>query len=137
MNISRRQARRDAMVILYQYELTGSPLDELYAGFAAENDREADAFTRETVAAVIDGAESLDAIIDRYSRNWAAQRMAPLERSILRIAVHEITETADIPVEASIDEAVTLSKRYCSREAASLINGILGKLVEDTPGDET
>lgn len=123
------------MVVLYQHEITGASTEELLDKTASENDHAADPFTRQTVAAVLAGAGELDATIDLYSSSWPASRMAPLERSILRIAVNEILNDADIPAEVSIDEAVTLAKRYCSREAAGLINGILGKLVEESPGE--
>jgi N utilization substance protein B len=137
MTVSRRQARRDAMVVLYQQEITGSPTGDLFISLEAENEYEADEFTRDTVTAVLNKAEELDEIIDSCSDNWSAKRMAPLERSILRIAVNEIIADESIPAEVSIDEAVALAKRFCSREAAALINGILGKLAEESPGDES
>lgn len=134
MTVSRRQARQDAMVVLYQHELTGSPPDLLFSSFADENGHEADQFTRDIVSSVLANADALDNIIDRCSRNWPAHRMAALERAILRVAVFEITELDEIPVAASIDEAVILAKRFCSREAAVLINGILGKLADEGSG---
>lgn len=132
---SRRQARHDAMVILYQHDLTGTGIDELLAGFAAEHGYEADRFTEDEVRSVEEASGRLDDVIDSCSIDWPASRLAPLERSILRIAVYEMMERPDIPLETSIDEAVTLAKRFCSREAGVLINGILGKLAEDLHGE--
>lgn len=127
---SRRQARRDAMVVLYQHDLTGSPIDELYNNLQRESGHEADDFTREEVDGVLSSAQELDREIDSYSRSWPAHRMAALERSILRIGMYEIRQRPEIPIEATIDEAVTLAKRFCSREAAALVNGVLGKAAE-------
>jgi N utilization substance protein B len=128
---SRRQARRDAMVVLYQHDITGAGLDDLYQGLEKETGHPPDAFTREEVDAVMGGRDSLDAVIDATSEGWPAHRMAALERNILRLAVYEITRRDDIPLEVSIDEAVALAKRFCSREAGTLVNGILGKIAEE------
>lgn len=123
------------MVILYQHDLTGMAVNDLMGGFAAENGHELDPFTREIVAAILADTGALDREIDRYSSDWPAHRMASLERNILRIAIYEILELDEIPFEASIDEAVTLAKRFCSREAAALINGILGTLAQERTGE--
>lgn len=128
---SRRQARRDSMVILYQHELTGSSPEELFEALEKDEGRELDVFTREEVADVLARIPELDGVIDEYAEGWPAHRLAPLERNILRIAVYEMRNRDSIPVEVSIDEAVSLAKRFCSREAASLINGILGKLATE------
>lgn len=129
--ISRRQARRDAMVILYQKDLTGAPLPELYNNHEQEKGYYPVEFTRAEVEAVLAGVPELDEAIDLYSRGWPAHRLAALERNILRIAIHEIKSCSGIPVEVSIDEAVHLAKRYCSREAAALINGVLAKVAAE------
>lgn len=123
------------MVILYQHEITGAAVDDLFRSFAADSGHDVDPFTRSVVMGVLADSESLDAEIDRCSTNWPAYRIAALERSILRIAIHEMTAREQIAVETSIDEAVTLAKRYCSREAGALINGILGKLAQERSGD--
>lgn len=134
--ISRRQARRDAMVVLYQHDLTGAPVDELYNTLQQESGREVDAFTREEVAGVLESLDEIDQEIDACSRSWPSHRLAALERSILRIGMYEVARRPDIPIEVTIDEAVTLAKRYCSREAAALVNGVLGKAAAAREEDE-
>ena len=129
--VTRRQARRDAMVVLYQMDLTGGGLEELLGNLEAETGHAADRFTREDVEGVLALMNDLDRAIDAASESWPAHRLAALERSILRLAAYEIMERPDIPVEVSIDEAVALSKRFCSREAGALINGILGKIAQE------
>lgn len=129
--ISRRSARRDAMVILYQHDLTGAGLEELYNNHQQENGYYPAEFTREEAEGVLAAKEALDKSIDSHSRGWPAHRLAALERNILRIGIFEIEKRPDIPPEATIDEAVHLAKRYCSREAGSLINGVLGKVADE------
>lgn len=131
---SRRQARQDAMVVLYQHDITDNPVELLLGSLQEESGHELDGFTRDTVDSVLKDAERLDAVIDRCSSTWKSWRIAPLERSILRIAVREMLDEQSIPLETSIDEAVILAKRFCSREAASLVNGILGKLADELKG---
>lgn len=131
MVVSRRQARRDAMVVLYQRDITGGDYRELFANLEQDRGYAPDPFTRELVEGVDARREEIDQRIDRCSINWPAHRIAALERNILRIGVFEIGFRDDIPAETSIDEAVGLAKRYCSREAGVLINGILGKMVEE------
>lgn len=130
-SVTRRQARRDAMVVLYQMDLTGNSLDELLRHLEAETGHPADGFTREDVEGVLARLSELDAIIDAASEGWPAHRLAALERNILRLAVFEILGRPDIPAAVSIDEAVALSKRFCSREAGALVNGILGKIAQE------
>ena len=114
-DVSRRQARRDAMVILYQKI-------ERDRGYVASE------YTQLLVTGVLSMYRDLDRSIDENSKNWQSSRMGALERNILRIAVFEIREREDIAFETSVDEAVTLAKRFCSYEAAALVNGILGNM---------
>lgn len=123
MTLSRRAARRTALFLLYQWDLTGQPLASLYAG-------EVDAFARDTAEAVAANAEQLDRRITAASDEWTADRLGAVERNVLRIAVHEL-EGDEVPDEVAIDEAVTLAKRYASDEAARLVNGILGRIVKE------
>jgi len=121
------------MVILYQYDLTGGDIDVLYDNLEREEGRGIDPFTRGEVEGVLAARLEIDAAIDAVAVGWPAHRLAALERSILRLAIYEIRQRDDIPAEVSIDEAVELAKRFCSPEAGSLVNGILGKIAE--PGD--
>lgn len=134
--ISRRQARRDAMVILYQRDIAGAELSELYGNLEKNRGYPPADFTREDVEGVIGIMDELDFAIDLVSEGWPAHRMAALERNIIRLAVFEMKSRDDIPTEVSIDEAVELAKRYCSREAGALVNGILGKIATEAMENE-
>ena len=126
MATSRRAARRAALVILYQWDVTGQPLASLYEG-------EVDEYARTVAEAVVADAENLDRRITEVSTGWPASRLGALERNILRIALHEL-DSEDVPPEVVIDEAVTLAKRYASEDAGRLVNGILGRIVSERVG---
>jgi transcription antitermination protein NusB len=116
----RRSARRTALFLLYQWDVTGQPLASLYEG-------EVDEFARDTAERVAARAGELDERISSASEGWAADRLGAVERNVLRIAVSEL-EAGAVPAEVAIDEAVRLAKRYASDDAARLVNGILGRI---------
>jgi N utilization substance protein B len=119
----RRAARRTALFVLYQWDVTGQPLASLYEG-------EVDEFARETAEAIAGIAPDLDRRITEASEGWTADRLGAIERNILRIALYEL-DGDEIPDEVAIDEAVTLAKRYATDDAARLVNGILGRIVRE------
>ena len=109
---------------LYQRDVRGTPLEELL-------ERDASLFTRELVEGVEVEQEELDALIERFAEGWTLERIAPLERNILRVALHEMLHRSDIPDEVAIDEAVEAAKELCSAEAPGFVNGILGAVQRD------
>src|SRR4051812_26956016 len=114
----RSDQRRDAVFALYQHEVTGRPLEEMLAG--------AKPFPRALAEHVDTNRAELDELISRHSKGWALERIAPLERSIMRTALFEALHEEDVPVEVAIDEAVELAKEYCGTDAPGFVNGILG-----------
>jgi transcription antitermination protein NusB len=120
MTISRRQARRQALFLLYQWDLSGQAIGSQYGG-------EIDPWARGVAEAVADRAPQLDERITDAAEGWTADRLGTVERSALRVAVHEL-ERGDVPAEVAINEAVAFAKRYASEDAARLVNGILGRI---------
>ncbi|HEX2110426.1 MAG TPA: transcription antitermination factor NusB [Gaiellaceae bacterium] len=120
---SRREARRTAVILLYQWDVSGRPLGSLYEG-------EVDEYARELAEGVVERADALDRRISEASTGWPADRLGALERNILRVALLEL-QRGDVPVEVVLDEAVRLSKRYASDDAGRLVNGILGRIVRE------
>jgi len=118
--LGRRPARRQALFLLYQWDLTGQELASLFEG-------EPDRFARGLAEAVAARAAELDRRIDAASPDWPAERLGTLERNILRMGIYELEE-ATVPHEVAIGEAVKLAKRYASEDAARLVNGILGRI---------
>lgn len=118
--MGRRQARRQALFLLYQWDLTAQPLETLFDG-------EPDGFASDLAHAVAADAPALDARISAASTDWPADRLGTLERNILRIGAYELEEET-VPAEVAINEAVVLARRYATDEAARLVNGILGRI---------
>jgi N utilization substance protein B len=119
----RRAARRTALFLLYQWDVTGQPLASLYEG-------EVDEYARATAEAVAARAEELDRRITDAAEGWTADRLGAIERNVLRIALCEL-DGDDVPDEVAIDEAVNLARRYATDDAARLVNGILGRIVRE------
>lgn len=120
---SRKAARRQALYLLYQWDLTGQELASLFEG-------EPDAFARSLAESVSARVADLDRRITAASPDWPADRLGTLERNILRIGVYELEEHS-VPREVAINEAVVLAKRYASEDAARLVNGVLGRIARE------
>jgi N utilization substance protein B len=114
----RSDQRRDAVFACYQHDVTGRPLEELLTGSRP--------FTRELAEGVEEHRGELDEQIGRYAKNWTVERIAPLDRNVMRVALYEMAHRDDVPVEVAIDEAVELAKEYCGADAPKFINGVLG-----------
>jgi transcription antitermination protein NusB len=125
--VRRSEQRRAAVVALYQADLTGRPAPELLEGRTQP-------FTRELVEGVLSERDELDAIIGRHASGWSLDRIAPLERNILRVALYELRSRPDIPAEVAIDEAVEAAKELCSADTPGFVNGILGAAQREEVG---
>jgi transcription antitermination protein NusB len=115
----RQDQRRAAVVALYQHEVTGRSLDEVLP-------RSSSRFTRELAEGAAADRDSLDALVERHAVDWSLDRIAPLELSILRVAIFELLRREDVPDEVAIDQAVEAAKELCGSEAPGFVNGILG-----------
>lgn len=126
----RTDQRRAAVFAVYQNDLTGREFEELF-------DAGASTFTRALAYAVSDYVEELDALIERYAKGWTVDRIAPLDKAIMRVALLEILHPdaapgdTPIPPEGAIDEAVELAKEYCEADAPGFVNGILAAVLRD------
>ena len=120
----RTEQRRAAVVALYQSDVTGRPAHDLV-------ERGASIFTRELVEGVEADRDALDDSIGRHASGWTLDRIAPLERNILRVALHEMRSRPDVPAEVAIDEAVEAAKELCGADAPGFINGILGAVLRE------
>ncbi len=132
----RRAGRTQAVVLLYQHDVTGLTLDELVENLERDRGRPIDAFTRALIDGVSVDAVAIDALISAAAEGWTTDRIAPLERNILRVAVHELLDWPEIPAAVSINEAVELAKLYCGAEAPPFVNGILGRIARDARPSE-
>jgi len=117
----RSDQRRDAVFALYQQDVTGRPAEPQHGDVKP--------FTRELIEGVEANRPELDEQISRHSRGWTIERIAPLDRNIMRVALYEVEHREDVPTEIALDEAVELAKRYCGADAPGFINGVLGAAV--------
>jgi transcription antitermination protein NusB len=120
----RSEQRRAAVIALYQHDLTGRPLAQTF-------NPDASLFARSLAHAAADRASELDEVIDHHAYGWSVERIQPLERSIMRVALVEMLHPdavpADepIPPEGAIEEAVESAKTFCGSEAPGFVNGVL------------
>jgi len=118
------------VVALYQHDLTGRPLAQTLGANAS-------LMTRALAHAAADRSAELDAIIDRHAHGWSVQRIQPLERSIMRVALIEMLHPdvapsdEPIPAEGAIDEAVASAKVFCGSDAPAFVNGVLAAVLRD------
>jgi N utilization substance protein B len=122
--VRRTDQRRAAVVALYQRDVTGHRLDALL-------ERSTTPFTRELAEGVDAEQARLDGLIERHAVGWTLDRIAPLERNILRVALYELLEREDVPAEVAIDEAVEAAKELCGADAPGFVNGILGAVLRE------
>lgn len=126
----RSEQRRAAVIALYQHDLTGRPLAETLGPNAS-------IFSRAIAHAAADMAPALDEVIERHAHGWSVQRIQPLERSIMRIALVEMLHPdvapseRPIPAEGAIEEAVETAKTFCGSDAPKFVNGILAAALAD------
>ncbi len=126
----RTDQRRAAVWALYQSDLLGRPLEETFP-------RDVHSFTRALATVVTAHHAELDELISSYATGWSLERIAPLERSILRVGLAEMLHAQElpgehaIPPEGAIDEAVETAKQFCGAEAPGFINGILGSVLRE------
>ncbi len=126
----RTDQRRAAIWALYQSDLLDRPLEESFP-------QDVHKFTQALAREVRDHQEELDGLISRYASGWSLGRIAPLERSILRVGLLELTHPElvpgerPIPPEGAIDEAVETAKEFCGADAPGFVNGILAAALRD------
>jgi N utilization substance protein B len=131
---SRRQERRLAIEILFQADVTGSDGRSALAGWL-ESGREVPAFTRELVEGVTDHLTQLDATIGAHSEGWTVDRMASVDRTVLRVASYELMFDRQVPVGVAIDEAVRAAKDLSTDDSGRFVNGVLGKIADQRDPD--
>jgi transcription antitermination factor NusB len=129
----RSRARECALQVLYQMDITRDTPENCLANFwKSQDDQEVEessrSFTNELVCGVAKYLNDIDAKITQYATNWQLERMAVIDRNILRISCFEIVFRADIPPKVSINEAVELAKKYSGGEAGKFVNAILDKV---------
>lgn len=136
--MSRRLAREAVLKALFAVDLGKIPLERVLEDVLAEADLAPQhaAFARELAEGALGHRDESDAVISGLAVDWTVQRMAAVDRNILRLAVYEILHRPDIPDSVAVNEAVELAKKYGEAESGKFVNGILGELVRRRAAEE-
>ncbi len=137
------------MQMLYQHELGGSPLPQIfaafdprgYAGAAAESGatdqaelahraQKAFAYARRLVEGTMGNRSEVDAVIRRHAENWRLERMPAIDRNILRLAVYEMLHETNVPKVVIVNEAIELAKKFGSEHSGRFVNGLLDGVLQ-------
>jgi len=127
---SRRQERRLAIEILFQADVTGTDGPTALEGWVGSG-RLVPEFTRSLVEGVSDHLEEIDRTIAAHSEGWTVDRMASVDRTVLRVATYELAFGGEVPVGVAIDEAVRAAKDLSTEDSGRFVNGVLGKIARE------
>lgn len=127
---TRREARRIAIDIVYQADITGEAAPAVAAGWRAA-EREIPEFSQELLEGVAGRQPEIDLLLETHSEGWRVARMAALDRSILRVAVYELLWREDVPSAVAISEAVEAANELSTDDSGRFVNGVLGKIARD------
>ncbi|MCD6583847.1 MAG: transcription antitermination factor NusB [Candidatus Omnitrophica bacterium] len=130
---ARSKAREIALCILYQMEITKKKVVELLNTYLESYPQKQEVidFSRILVGGVEKSLSSIDSIIKKYARNWEIERMAVIDRNILRLGIFELLYLEDIPPKVSINEAIELAKRFGDKDSSRFVNGILDRIYKE------
>ena len=129
---ARRRARELALQLLYQHELTGKPPEEMQDEFeewksASDSMRE---FADQLLHGTLEHLEEIDEELSRQTAHWRLERLATVDRNILRLALYELEHHRDTPHAVVIDEAIEIAKKFGAEESARFVNGVLDGFVK-------
>jgi len=127
----RTKARECALQMLYQADMTDSPIDDVIKKYWQNKTRTPDviSFANEIVKGTYEHLAEIDKIISDYSEHWKISEMPVIDRNIIRFAIYEIIYMEDIPPAATIDEAIDLANRFSTPSSGKFVNGILDKVM--------
>ena len=135
--ISRRKAREEAVVLLYQSDLLEKDIEKLIADEISFG-RDIDNFTLNIVRGVTIYTKEIDTLIKRIVENWTLERIAIIDRNIIRVAIYEMLYITEIPLKVSVDEAIEIAKELGQKEdTPKFVNGVLGKILIEIQQEET
>ena len=129
----RRASRELALKFLYQFELNGGDWDEQMKLFFERNSSREDVkiFMKDLVVSLLDKVKEIDEIIQKFSDHWVLDRMAVIDRNILRMGTCELLFDFSTPPKVVINEAIDIAKKYGNKDSPEFINGILDKVYKE------
>jgi transcription antitermination factor NusB len=134
----REQARQIALQALYQLDVRHEDVGSELVEFLRESTQDPDVyfFARRLTEGAWGWREEADKLIREAADNWRLERMAVVDRNILRLATYEIAQCEDIPPRVAIDQAIELAKRFSAGESGGFVNGILDRILRIVKGEE-
>jgi len=131
MKINRRQSRETAFTLVFEWSFHNEPFESLIKNAVDGRSLEEDEFAARLCETTLKNSAMLDSLIESYSETWKLTRISKVTLAVLRIAFCEITLMDDIPLGATINEAVELCKKFATEDEAAYVNGILGQYGRD------
>ena len=133
----RRKAREYALQMLFQWDITHDAVDQIATTFFQNQPEESTAivdFARNLVAGTIEHVEEIDRLIQRHAEHWRLDRMAIVDRNLLRLATQEFLHDNGTPKTVVINEAIEIARRFSTQESPQFINGILDSIKKELEG---
>lgn len=136
---ARSTAREAAMQMLFAIDATGAEAEQVIRDFWRElpGDAEGREYADEAVCGVIGHLQATDARVQAASTNWRVERMARVDRNLLRLGAWELEHRRDIPRAVVLDEAVEIAKRFGTEESGAFVNGVLDRIADDCGRTDT
>lgn len=134
---SRRRGREAALQMVFQIDMSGVSLEQALSSYwmYLSANREGEAFANALVRGWAESRDRIDDVIREVSQHWRIERMAKVDRNILRLATYELMELSDVPRRVTLNEAVELAKRFGSEGSAGFVNGVLDRIASDLSKD--
>jgi N utilization substance protein B len=132
----RRKAREYALQMLFQWDITRDSIDQIAATFFNGQDEDPSivVFARQLVTRTVEHVEQIDALIQRHAEHWRLDRMATVDRNLLRLATQEFLVDKETPKTVVINEAIEIARRFSTQESPQFINGILDSIKKELEG---
>ncbi|WP_409251312.1 transcription antitermination factor NusB [Bacillus sp. SCS-153A] len=124
--MKRRTAREKALQALFQMDMSGMTADEALTN--VYEDAPSDEYLENLVKGATEHKEKIDGLIKENLEKWSFERLAKVDRNILRVAVYELLEVEDVPGKVVINEAIEIAKTYGDDQSGKFINGVLSKV---------
>jgi N utilization substance protein B len=133
MALRRRLVRERVLQALYAYELSHEPIDTIIDSVVADLKKqpEAFAFAKQLILKVIECAKELDALIRQRIQHWEFDRLAIIDKIVIRMGICELLYFDDIPPKVSINEAIEIARAYSTEKSDKFVNGVLDSILDD------
>ena len=128
---ARSKARKRALDVLYESDLRGTDAVTTLAERLSQADPPVPDYTVELVEGVVEHRTAIDELLAGHAEGWTVERMPPVDRAVLRLALYELLWREDVPDAVAVDEAVELAKALSTDESPRFVNGILGRVLRE------